>query len=186
MIAYLKGKIKFKSSYLIVDVNNIGYKIVVAINILNKKKLNEEIELFIHEHLREDADDLYGFSTMAELNFFEQLLSVSGVGPKSALAIVSRFEIEQVKKSIVQEDTSLLTKVSGIGKKTAERIIVELKNKLEVSANISYQGKMQIDDEAIDALLSLGYNKAQAVKALQNMAADLSLEDKIRQALKNI
>jgi Holliday junction DNA helicase RuvA len=188
MIAYLKGTIKYKDeSTIILLANNIGYKIAVVADILNNKKISDEIELFIHEHFREDADDLYGFNTIEELNFFEDLISVSGVGPKSAMNILSRYQTEDIKKSIIHGDTSLLTKVSGIGKKTADRIILELKNKISVvGGKGEYQPAMDLDDDAISALMSLGYHKSQAVQALSKIDKNLSLEDKIKQALKNI
>lgn len=187
MLAYLKGKIKLKSSYLIIDVNGVGYKVAVTINILNKYKLGEEIELFLHEHLREDADDLYGFAAIDELHFFQDLISVSGIGPKSAMNIISRFDIKDIKKSIAHGDTSLLTKVSGVGKKTAERLILELKNKVDhLDKTGHYLAKNQVDEDAIAALVSLGYHKSQAIIALAKVDKDASLEDKIRQALKII
>lgn len=187
MIAYLHGKIKFKSSYLIVEVNGIGYKIAVTINILNKYKIGDAVELFIHEHLREDADDLYGFISMDELNFFQDLISVSGIGPKSAMNIISRFDIKDIKKSIAHGDTSLLTKVSGVGKKTAERLILELKNKVDhLDKTGHYLAINQVDEDAIAALVSLGYHKSQVLAALSRVKPAASLEDKIRQALKII
>ncbi|MFH0818749.1 MAG: Holliday junction branch migration protein RuvA [Patescibacteria group bacterium] len=185
MIAYIKGKIIYKAEYLIVETQGIGYKIFVAGIILEQKKVQEEISLYIHQHIREDAITLFGFITMEELRFFEQLISVSGVGPKSALSIISKYKIADVKKSIVHEDTSLLTKVSGIGKKTAERIIVELKSKMDViDGQGEYQPLSKIDNEATQALISLGYSKAQAVEALEKIDNDLTLENKIKQALK--
>lgn len=186
MISYLKGNIKHKSDYLIVETQGVGYKVYVTIKILGKKKEDDEVELYTHQHIREDSSDLYGFSNIDELKFFEDLISVSGIGPKSGLAVISRFNIDDVKKSIVHEDTSLLTKVSGIGKKTAERLIVELKNKIDVPIKGEYQATMPTDDEAVDALLSLGYNKSQALEALEKVDKKASLEDKVKQALKNI
>ncbi|MFA6027446.1 MAG: Holliday junction branch migration protein RuvA [Patescibacteria group bacterium] len=188
MIAYIKGKIKFKGSYLIVETHGVGYKVAVVLDILNNKKVGDEVEFFVHQHLRDDADDLYGFVTMEELNFFEDLISVSGVGPKSAMNIIARFKIDEIKKSIVNEDATLLTKVSGIGKKTAARLILELKNKLDF---VDVPGKKasshsKTEDEAIDALISLGYSRSQAWQALQKIDKNLSLEDKVRQALKHV
>lgn len=188
MIAYIKGKIKFKGSYLIVETNGVGYKVAVVLDVLNNKKVGDEVEFFVHQHLREDADDLYGFVTINELNFFEDLISVSGVGPKSAMNILSRFKIDEVKRSIVSEDTSLLTKVSGIGKKTASRLILELKNKIDL---VDMAGKKatpasKTNDETMDALISLGYSRSQAWQALQKIDSSLSLEDKVRQALKHV
>lgn len=188
MIAYLKGTIKYKDeTSIILLVHDVGYKIAVVVDIVNNKKIGEEAELYIHEHLREDADDLYGFKTIDELKFFEDMIAVSGVGPKSAMSILSRYQADDVKKSIIHGDTSLLTKVSGIGKKTAERLILELKNKISVAGDKGeYQPHMDLDDDAISALMSLGYHKSQAVQALSKVDKKLSLEEKVKQALKNV
>ena len=186
MIAYLHGEVKFKGEYLIIETQGVGNKVHAGEKLINNKKVGDVVEVYTHQYIREDALDLYGFETMEELRFFEDLISVSGIGPKSGLSVISKFNIEDVKKSIVNEDTSLLTKVSGIGKKTAERLIVELKNKLDVLDSGGYQASAQVDDEATEALVSLGYNKADAVKALMKVDEDLTLEDKVKAALRNI
>lgn len=187
MIAYIKGKIIYKLNYLIIETGGIGYKVNVPIAVLEKNKEGEEIALFIHHHVKEDAEDLYGFEKIAELHFFDDLISVSGVGPKSGMNIISHYKIEDIKLSIARQDTSLLTKVSGIGKKTAERLILELKNKVDVlDQKGTYNSANIVDEDAVEALVALGYNKAQALNALAKVDKKASLEDKVRQALRNI
>lgn len=180
MLAYLKGRVKDKGEdFLLVVCNDLGYKIFVGEETLKKTKLGEKIEFYLFDHLREDTHDLYGFRKKEELDFFEQLDKVGGVGPKSALAVVSSYKIEEIKKSIAQGDTHLLTKIPGIGRKTAERIILELRGKLPVS-----QKEIKVEDEVITALTSLGYTRSETLKALEGISADLSTEEKIKEALK--
>src|SRR3989338_6628286 len=132
MIGSIKGKIILKTEkFLIVETGGVGYKISVSVDTLSKiKKSNDEILLWIHTHVREDILDLYGFLDRQELEFFEMLINVSGIGPKGALAILGIASIETLKKAIGTSDTSYLTKISGIGKKTAEKIIIELRDKV--------------------------------------------------------
>ncbi len=185
MIAYINGTIKHKAEYLIIEVNNLGYKVLVPENILLKSEVGETLELFTHQHVKEDSLDLFGFKEYDTLRFFEQLISVSGIGPKTGLAVLAQFKIEDIKKSIANNDPSLLTKVTGIGKKTAERLVLELKGKVDVLAGGDYQSQA-VDEDAVDALVSLGLSKQEAAKALTGLDQDLSVEDKIKQALKNI
>ena len=131
MIAYLKGKIIYKTlNHLVLEVNGVGYQIFVGENFLNELRLDTETEIYIHHVVREDASDLYGFKTREDKDLFEILLTVSGVGPKSGLGVLSLSSAGDIKEAIVRGDANLLTKVSGIGKKTAERIVLELKNKV--------------------------------------------------------
>jgi len=186
MLAYLKGKVINKGEQLIVLVQDLGYKVAVPENILTQAKVDSAIELYTHEHIREDARDLYGFTSWSDLQFFELLISVSGVGPKTALTVLGKYKVDQVKQSILHNDPSVLTKISGIGKKTAERLILELKSKIDVLPLGSYAGEAEIEDEAIDALVSLGYTKGEALKVLSKLDPELSLEEKVRHALKQI
>src|SRR3989344_8836564 len=128
MIGHLEGKLIYKDSKsIIVDISGVGYKINVSLDVLSKsKKIDGEISLWIHTHIREDMLDLYGFLEREELEFFEMLISVSGIGPRSALVILGIASIETLRKAIGAGDTSYLTKISGIGKKTAEKIVIEL------------------------------------------------------------
>ncbi len=172
MIAYLRGKIQNKGrGYVIVRVGDIGYQVFVNATRFVELDINQEVEMYIHEHVREDAQDLYGFNSMAELEMFELLLSISGVGPKSALNTLSIASLDDLKATIAQGDPSLLMKVSGIGKKTAERIVLELKDKMGVLMYDSSGAKSAVNIAAdeIDALIALGYTVQQAREALKQV-----------------
>ncbi len=191
MIGSIKGKIILKTDkFLIVETNGVGYKINVSPDTLTKlaprlrSGQNEKSELFsfwIHTHVREDILDLYGFLERPELEFFEMLINVSGIGPRSALAILGIATIETLKKAIGTGDTSYLTKISGIGKKTAERIVIELRDKMgEVKEGSSLQGELDV----LEALKSLGYGQSEAREALKKVTSDANTNTKIREALK--
>lgn len=188
MISYLKGTILAKGQgYVILDVNNVGYRIHVSPPIFAETIIGEPREFYLHEHVREDALDLYGFKSMGEMEFFELLLSISGVGPKSALGVISIASPQEVKESIAHGDPHLLTKVSGIGKKTAERIVLELRDKV---AHISIAGKRDESgarSDEIDALIALGYSLGQAREALRGVEAGVKDSgERIRAALKHL
>ncbi len=183
MIGSIKGKITLKTDkFLIVETGGVGYKISTSPDLLSKtEKTGGEIMLWIHTHVREDALDLYGFSERAELEFFEMLLNVSGIGPRSALAILGIASIETLRKAIGTGDTSYLTKISGIGRKTAEKIVIELRDKVgEEKGGSSLQGEL----DALEALKSLGYSQNEARDALKKVTPDTNTNTKIREALK--
>jgi holliday junction DNA helicase RuvA len=183
MIGSIKGKIILKTGkFLIVETGGVGYKINVSSDTLSKtQKKEEEIFLFIHTHVREDALDLYGFLERQELEFFEMLLNVSGIGPKSALTILGIASIKTLRKAIGTGDTSYLTKISGIGRKTAEKIVIELRDKMgEEKGGSSLQGEL----DALEALKSLGYSQNEAREALKKVSSETSTNIKIREALK--
>ncbi len=189
MISYLKGRIRNKSNgSAIVEVNNIGYKIFITPPLYADIKAGQEFEFYIHQYVREDAINLYGFRILSELELFEMLISITGIGPKSALGIMSIAVAEDIKESIARGDSALLTKVSGIGRKTAERVVLELKDKV---------GKLNIGDsqlrsnlgssDEIDALMALGYSLPQAREALKGVDAKVKdSSERIRQALKKM
>lgn len=184
MIGSIKGKISHKSgNFVIVETSGIGYKIFLPQALLIPLKVNQEVSLVIHTYVREDQITLYGFQTLPELEFFELLLTVSGVGPKSAMGIMSLAGLEMIKSAIVSEDPSVFTKVSGIGRKTAERVIVELKEKLKDEA--TSQPVAREHSDAMDALVSLGYSQQEAREALKGIPKDVTdLPSKIRVALR--
>ena len=189
MIAYLQGKIIDKrSQYLILLVNGVGYKVFVSLNTLADCQVGQEVSLHIYQQVKEDGLALYGFVQSEELALFELLISVSGIGPKSGLNVLSIAGVDDVKQSIALNDPSLLTKVSGIGKKTAERIVLELKNKIGTPVLADGQTtSLSGASEEIDALIQLGYSLSQARQALQQI--DPSLTDsaqRIKAALKII
>lgn len=183
MIGSIKGKIILKTDkFLIVETNGVGYKINVSTETLSKnKKIGEETLLWTHTHVREDALDLYGFPDRKELEFFEMLISVSGIGPRSALAILGIATIETLSKAIGTGDTTYLTKISGIGKKTAERIVIDLRDKMGVNLEGT---SLQIELDALEALKSLGYSQHEAREALKKVSPDTNTNTKIKEALK--
>lgn len=189
MIAYLQGKIIKKSARSLILLNQgIGYHIFIKESELEKISMGEDMELFIHHYIREDMNVLYGFRTFPELEMFELLLSISGIGPKAGLGILNLADVVQIRKSILLGDSSLLTHVSGVGKKIADRVILELKNKI---GNItpdeekhSSLTEMNADIDVIDALMALGYSQIQARETLLKLDASLSTEEKIKEALK--
>ena len=189
MISFLKGRVahKMKTS-IIIEVNNIGYGVFLGESFLNEIKLNEEITIFTHQYVREDSLDLYGFKSLEELEFFELLISISGIGPKSAVSVLSMAKLFDIKESIVRGDSHLLTKVSGIGKKTAERVVLELKDKLFKMGgdyDLSSTGGFSADE--IDALLSLGYSVSEAREALNKVDKGIiDSGERVKEALKKI
>ena len=183
MIGSIRGKITLKTDkFLIVETGGVGYKVSVSPDILSKaSKIGDEIFLFIHTHIREDTLDLYGFLNLEDLNFFEMLLNVSGIGPRSALAILGVATIETLRRAIGTGDTSYLTKISGIGRKTAEKIVIELRDKMgEEKSGSSLQGEL----DALEALKSLGYSQNEARSALKKTSPEATTNAKIREALK--
>jgi Holliday junction DNA helicase RuvA len=186
MIGSIKGKIILKrEKWLILETAGVGYKISVSPDTLSKaKKGDDEIHLWVHTHVREDALDLYGFLNQPELEFFEMLISVSGIGPKGALTILGIASIETLRKAIGTGDISYLTKISGIGKKTAEKIVIELRDKITSGINEEKSGSLQQELDAMEALKSLGYSQNEVREALKKVPPDINTSDKIRHALK--
>lgn len=190
MIAYLRGKVIAKpNNYFILETGGVGYQVFAGENLLTEVKIGGEQEVYIHHRVREEASDLYGFKNLEDLSLFELLLSVSGVGPKSALAVLSLASSDDIKEAIVRGDASLLTKVSGIGKKTAERLVLELKNKvMRVSTGATLVGgtSNSLGDE-LDALMSLGYAMNEAREALNLVEASItSTSGRVKAALKHL
>lgn len=190
MIGSIKGKIILKTDkFLIVETAGIGYKINVSPDTLSKLSAPHKssghndatASFWIHTHVREDTLDLYGFLNRQELEFFEMLINVSGIGPKGALTILGITSIENLKKAIKTSDMSYLTKISGIGKKTAEKIIIELRDKIK-SEETGSSLKEELD--ALEALKSLGYSQNEAREALKSISPKEDTNNKIRQALK--
>ncbi len=161
--------------------NGIGYRVTVPPNVL-EKPLNSEAELHTFLQVREDALNLFGFISIAELDFFELLITVSGVGPKMAMSVLSAGDIELIKNAISNQDLAMFTKIGGVGKKTAERIIVELKEKIGVisSGGTTSGGS----DDLLSALEGLGYSTREIKEVLAKLDHNLPSEEKLRQALK--
>jgi holliday junction DNA helicase RuvA len=181
MIRLIKGKIiDKKPDYVVVDTGSIGYKVFISLK--SASEVNREQEIILHTYLsvRENAMDLYGFTQKEELNFFELLLTLNGVGPKTALTILSTSNAETIISGIQSNDANYLSKISGLGKKTAEKILIGLKDKIGVienSTETNTNGTM-----AIDALVSLGYSEKNARETILKVKQD-STEQMIREAL---
>lgn len=185
MIAYLQGKVLFEQdNALVIDVRGIGYKVFSTENTRNKFLLETEVSLYIHSVIKEQAFDLYGFENQGELYFFKKLTEVSGIGPKSALATLELASTDTLYQAIVNDNIAFLSSVPGIGKKTAERMCVELRDKLK-----DYQGNKDAlvqdgDHDVIDALLALGYSSAQAHQTLASIPDDINdTQGRIKAAL---
>lgn len=187
MIAKLHGRIEYlKSGYTVVDVGGVGYKVFLSAYTFGKVAALPEVDLFIHTYVREDTLALYGFLAAEELDMFELLLSISGIGPKAALGILSIATPKTIRTAILNEDASILTKVSGIGKKTADRVILELKNKV-ADLPAGEKEEAVVDSDAIEALLALGYTVTEAREALKAVPADLKdVGARVKEALKNM
>lgn len=187
MISYLRGKLMEKNDrYVVVDVHDIGYKVYVSHDTMHSVgELESSLFLYIYEIIREEAHDLYGFVTSEELVFFEMLLSVSGIGPKSALSILNIAQYESLIKAIASNDIAFLNKVSGIGRKTAEKIVLELRDKLSSFKHEGDEGSLREESDAVEALHSLGYSVAEAREVLKKVSADTGdTNARIKQALK--
>lgn len=187
MIAYLQGKIlKKESKGIILQSGNIGYFIHQTPLALADLQEDQEISLFIHHHIKEEHWDFYGFQKYQDLHFFRQLITISGIGPKLALDILSAPQ-EQVKAAIINKDDLSLSKIPGIGKKTAARIIIELKDKVTLdNERAPYQSFKEPHPDAFDALQKLGYHRRDIEKILQNLPQEISeIEDVITYFLKN-
>lgn len=201
MFAYIKGSLEVKTNgYIVIDVNGIGYKIFMSETAINKLgAIGEIIKIHTYVRVREDDISIYGFNTNEELRMFELLLSVSGIGAKSALVILSNVSVSSFALAIIDNDINLLRKLPGIGPKTAQRVILELKDKLKKENEIVANENTDISDtintaimddekiaEATAALKVLGYTGKEIEKALEKVDANLSVEDIIRKGLLNL
>ena len=196
MISYIKGKLEIKSSnYVVIDIGGVGYKIFMSGTAISEMPdIGEIVKVHTYYYVREDNISLYGFNTQEELKMFELLLSVSGVGAKSALAILAAVKPSTFALAVISNDVKALTKIPGVGPKSAQRIILELKDKLKTEQAISEDEGTEINtiitnntnfDEAVSALQVLGYSRREIEKAIINITdKNLSVEDIIKQALK--
>lgn len=188
MIAHISGKIveKFAGS-VIVDVAGVGYEVIVPINEFERAVLGDDIKFYTYHNITDRSQELFGFSSLAAKKLFELLITVQGIGPRAGIAIMSLGETEDVRNSIACEDAKFIQKASGVGKKSAERVILDLKDKVgmaiskhnSVGTNISLAS-----DEALEALIALGFNLNDATKALEQIPRDLPTEERITLALK--
>lgn len=190
MIGRLNGKLLEKNPpQIVLDVAGVGYEVDVPMSTFyNLPALGESVQLLTHFAVREDGHFLYGFATAAERTAFRQLLKISGIGAKIALAVLSGLSVSELSNAIARQDVAMLTRVPGIGKKTAERMMLELKGKMpqleDVTVNASALAASESSSDVLNALLSLGYNEKEAASALKQIPADASTSDGIRLALK--
>ncbi len=192
MIAHIKGEVaeKFENS-VIVDVNGVGYEIALTALDFDAINVGETQKFYTHHSVRENGEDLYGFSSLAAKKLFELLTSVNGIGPKAGMAILSLAAPEEVRNAIANADATFISKASGVGKKSAERVIVDLRDKVGLPSHV---GSAEIftpasnikpeKDEALDALIALGFPLKEATEALENVDKSLSVEERIKAALK--
>jgi len=187
MIAKIKGTIEYiEENYVVVDVAGVGYKIFASPYTLGKIAGENETELHTHAHVREDIWALYGFATREELKMFELLISVSGVGPKAGLGILSIADPKTIRTAVLNEDPSILTKVSGVGKKTAERVILELQNKV-VDLPESERKDAMAGNDALDALVVMGYSASEAREALKSIPKNITdVGERVKAALRSL
>ena len=189
MIAHIIGKIAEKfGGAVIVDVSGVGYEINVAAGDYDAVLLEQKVKFYTYHHIREQSQELFGFSSLAGKKLFEMLITVQGVGPKAALAILSLDAAENVRNAIANADSAYLARASGVGKKTAERVVVDLSDKVGMPIIYKKQNPLQTElntsDEALEALIALGYNLADATKALEGVDTALPTSQRVREALK--
>ena len=186
MISRISGiAVYIGETSLIIDVSGVGYMIHAGEELLSAYREGAKATLWIHTAMRDSSIDLYGFKNRADLAFFEKLISVSGIGPKSALAILALAPIATLSRAIVSKDAVYLTKISGIGKKTAQKIVFELQDKIEYDVSTTSPTDMQGDSDAIEALQTLGYTPSSAREALQKVGENVTRTgDRVKEALK--
>lgn len=191
MYYYIKGTLVQKSdNYIVVDANGVGYMIYTSLNSMkNAGEVGKKITIYTYLHVREDVMDLFGFTTIEEKNMFMQLISVSGVGPKAALSILSVTTPAKFAVAVITNDVKTITKASGVGPKMAQRVILELKDKMktdELEIDLEDESDDILSDnrsEAISALVVLGYSSNDAQKAVKGIDGTLSVEEIIKKAL---
>ena len=190
MIAHIRGVVseKFGNS-VIVDVSGVGYEMLVPTPDFENAMLGEERKFFTYHAVRENSEELYGFSSLMAKKIFELLISVQGIGPKAGIAILSLAEAEEVRNAIANGDTAFISKASGVGKKSAERVIVDLRDKVGIPSHYGateakFATVTQASDEALDALMALGFPLKEATAALEGIDSSLPVEERVRLALK--
>lgn len=191
MIATLEGNVAEKTAdMVVVECGGIGYGLFVSFEDHGVLKTGETVKLYIHEHIRENTHDLFGFSKPEAKLLFEQLLSVNGVGPKMALAILSVASLSHVRQAIASGDTKFISQAVGVGKRVAERVVVDLKDKVGLTSTEDATAFLTSpaanpNDEALQGLVALGYSVQDAAEALKNVDTELKPAERIKQALKS-
>jgi Holliday junction DNA helicase RuvA len=184
MISMLEGKVELvRENWVIINVNGVGYKVNIGSSLASRLHPEENAKIFTYTQVREDILALYGFEKVEELEFFELLISVSGIGPKAALGILSAASVEKIKASIINQDPTLISSVSGIGKKTAEKVVIELKNKVGATGNY-FEGIGGKTEEVYDALMQLGFKPNEARTAIAELPENCrTTEDRLKHCL---
>lgn len=191
MIAHIFGKVAEKfNGTIVVDVHGVGYEVSVAAGDFEAVSLGQDAKFYTYHHVREQAEELFGFSSLAAKKLFEMLITVQGVGPKAALAVLSLGDAQQVRNAIANSDAAFVQKAAGVGKKTAERVVVDLSDKVGLPThygrvNEPVQTELNTSDEALEALMALGYTLADATKALENVDVNLPTAQRVTMALKS-
>ncbi len=190
MIAHVFGTVAEKfNGAIVVDVGGVGYELSVAAGDFDAVTLEQSVKFYTHHHVREQTEELFGFSSLAAKKLFELLITVQGVGPKAALAILSLSDAENVRNAIANADSAFVQKAAGVGKKTAERVVVDLSDKVGLPTHYgrkdaSVQTELNTADEALEALMALGYTLADATKALEKIDPNLPTAQRVTLALK--
>ncbi len=188
MIHGLSGKVKALGlNRVVIDVGGVAYKVYIPLNVEKPPRIGQDIDIYTYLHVREGGMDLFGFFVEEGLQLFEALISVSGVGPKSAMSILGVGSVDQITAAIAKGEPELLRRSSGVGRKTAERIIVELKDKVMPSGGKEAVRLAESDQDVFEALLSLGYPRKKAEEVLRELNPDLSdVRDRLKEALRLI
>ena len=192
MIDFVKGKLAHKDpAYVIIDVNGIGYNVGISLNTFSAIGANENIKLHTYFHVKEDNQALFGFYEENERQVFKALISISGIGPKSALIVLSTLDPEELKQAILMEDVKTIQSVKGIGAKTAQRVVLELKDKVgkldaQGSLNISPNAYNTTKEEALSALTTLGISKSAAEKAIDKFLKQNGVEATVEELIKAV
>lgn len=193
MYAYLSGKLAYKApTHVVIDVSGVGYHVHISLHTYSQIKDREQCKLFISFQVREDAHTLFGFADEGERQLFEHLISVSGIGPNTGRMILSSITPEEIQSAIIQGNVPLIQRIKGIGPKTAQRMVLELQDKLKKQgpdAWITPPTRQSVPEEALSALVMLGFARAQAEKVLTGIirtAPDLTVETLIKEALKKL
>lgn len=188
MIATLFGEVTQKDiDRIILDVNGVGYELQFSLIEISELSISKKTKVYVHEHIKEDAYDLYGFINQDSLKLFKQLLSVKNIGPRAGLSILSSASVSDIKQAIANGDVKFLMAAKGVGKRAAEQVIVELRDKVGLISSaddiISRKG-INLTDEAFQALIALGYTESDAAHALSKVDAKLSTSERVKLALK--
>ena len=191
MIAHLDGQVTEKlPTSIIIDVHGVGYEVIISAPDAETVNLGDRKMFYTYHAVRDNGEDLYGFSSLAAKKLFEMLISVNGIGPKAAIGILSLGTPEEVRNAIANTDASFIAKAAGVGKKSAERVIVDLRDRVGIPSHYgATETKFTLaptgpNDEALDALIALGFPLKEATEALASVDASLSVEERIKQALK--